>query len=343
MSRAAGAARAPIGTIVLLGLAGLLHALMIASLVDADASDAAGRGLAQAFATLVGLLLWIVLAALVAVAAVKGHMPLAGIVAAAFLLPASAVGAFAAASLYDREQSWPLAVIALLPPLFALYAVWARWPSLQKALPPLPATLALGVSIFTLTALPLGLYWRQTLPDPARDARLAAEQKAREEAERQRIREAQEQEAAAFARLGPDSSLGDYLDYLYGDRAAAALQGIRAVKSRQADAVVLLQRGRLHDLAALHDFNLEAAPDLCRAYGEALAAAAAQVSPRQRTDYLSAAMDLEEQLANIRWLAGAGCDLGQPLALLEANVRAVADSGRMTGFADALAGIRTAK
>ena len=55
------------------------------------------------------------------------------------------------------------------------------------------------------------------------------------------------------------------------------------------------------------------------------------------------ATDLELQLPNIRWLAANRCDLGQPLGLLETNVRAVADSDRMAPFADKLAALRPVK
>ena len=55
------------------------------------------------------------------------------------------------------------------------------------------------------------------------------------------------------------------------------------------------------------------------------------------------ATDLELQLPNIRWLLAGRCDLGQPLGLLETNVRAVADSDRMTQFADKLTALRPVK
>ena len=38
----------------------------------------------------------------------------------------------------------------------------------------------------------------------------------------------------------------------------------------------------------------------------------------------------------MKWLIANRCDLGQPLVLLAGDVRAVADSSRMTGFADTL-------
>ena len=118
-----------------------------------------------------------------------------------------------------------------------------------------------------------------------------------------------------------------------------ALAGIRQVKNRQADAVVLLQQGRLADLRELWQFDIAPTAALCQAYGEALAGAAGRVT-RARTDYLMTATDLELQLPNVKWLAANRCDLGPPLGLLEANLRAVADSDRMTKFADTLAALR---
>ena len=79
-----------------------------------------------------------------------------------------------------------------------------------------------------------------------------------------------------------------------------------------------------------------------RAYGAALAGAAGKVAKTQ-SNYLGVALDLEGQLPNIRWLIANRCDLGQPLGLLAGNVLAVADSSRMTGFADTLEGLALVK
>ena len=45
----------------------------------------------------------------------------------------------------------------------------------------------------------------------------------------------------------------------------------------------------------------------------------------------------------MKWLVANHCDLGAPLDLLETNVRASADSDRMTRFADTLAALRPVK
>ena len=169
---------------------------------------------------------------------------------------------------------------------------------------------------------------------PARRRRSSGRRSSRPQLDRQE---------AEFANLGPDSPLEDYLIYLssmtYEER---ALAGIRQVKNRQADAMVLLQKGPLDRLRELWRFDIAPTAELCQAYGAALAAAAGKVT-KARTDYLMIATDLELQLPNMKWLLANGCDLGQPLGLLETNVRAVEDSDRMTKFADRLAALRPAR
>jgi hypothetical protein len=335
--------RPPVGTFVLLGVAAVFHALMLANLVDIGNVDPAGRGLDRAFAALSGLILWILLAILLVIGGVRGHMPLLAAMAAAILLPASAVAAIAAEQLYERIGGWPILVPALLPLVFAFYALWARMPQLQKLFPPPSTSGFAGLAILVLTAGPLAAKWAADQPDPTQKARVAAEERARQEEAQRQAQAVRIRETAAFAKLGPDSSLADYLPYLHGEHSQAALLGIRLVKSRQADAIALLRQGRLADLEDLREFNIEPTPGLCQAYGNALAAAAAQVSPHLHADYLSAAMELERQLPNIRWLVGVRCDLAEPLALLETNVRAIADSPRMAHFAETLAKLRKAR
>jgi hypothetical protein len=48
-------------------------------------------------------------------------------------------------------------------------------------------------------------------------------------------------------------------------------------------------------------------------------------------------------MPNMKWLIANRCDLGPPLGLLETNLRAVADSDRMTQFADRLAALRSTR
>ena len=333
----------PVGTILLLVLAAVLYAPMMGCYIDAPNGDAFGRGLALAYGAILAGMLWLVLAALLVIAVLKGRMPVWAIVGAAILWPLSCVAVWMAGDAYGRGDASAIWVPALLPPLFALYALWARLPALHTTFRAVPTSAVLGAAIAYLTLAPLVAMTRAALPDPARDARL---EEAGREQEEQRAKErqaAREREEAQFASLGPDSALADYLIYLqtmaYGER---ALAGIRQVKNRQGDAALLLQKGRIADLRELSHFDVAPTAELCQAYGEALAGAAGKVT-KARTDYLMAAIDLEGQLPNMKWLAANRCDLGPPLGLLETNVRAVADSSRMTAFADTLAELRRAR
>ncbi|HET6222936.1 MAG TPA: hypothetical protein VFE11_12245 [Dongiaceae bacterium] len=333
----------PAGTIALLSLAVVLYAAMMSCLADAPGGDAFGRGLALAYAAFLGAVLWLVLAALLVVAAVKGRMPVWAALGLVVLLPLSCVAVWMAGDAVGRGDSSALVMPALLPPLFAFYALWARLPALHARLPAGVVSAVLGAAIVFLTAAPFVAMTRAALPDPARDARLAELAKAQEEQQAREQQAARERDEAEFARLGPDSALESYLLYLhtetYGARARA---GIRQLKNRQADAIAMLGKGRLLDLRDLRELDLQPTPDLCQAYGVALAGAAGKVAKTQ-SNYLGVAIDLEGLLPNIRWLVANRCDLGQPLGLLAGNVRAVADSSRMTGFADTLEALAKVK
>ncbi len=329
-------AKAPVGTIVLLIVAGFLYLAMAGSLADLGGSDAAGRGMALGFGMIFGAALWLVLALLLLIAAINGAMPVAGRIGAAVLLPASAAAASVAVELHSHRADWAFAVVLALPILIATYALWARLPGLHASLPPPLITALVGGVLVLLCLAPLAGMQFASVVAPSPEAQAATE-KAREEALRQEEEAGIKREAEAFAKLGPDSSLRDYLLYLPGgdSRSREALAGARQVKSRQADAVALLNAGRLEALTDLFRLDLQPTPELCEAYDNALANAASQVT-KARSDYLSIAIDLEQQLPNIKWLAANGCNLDGSLGLLVDNVHAVSDSERMTTFANML-------
>jgi hypothetical protein len=330
----------PVGFALLLVLAVVLYAGMMGSLADAPNSDAMGRGLALAFGALIGTVLSLVLAALLIVAAVRGSMSLWGRIGAFILLPLATVAMWLAGDAYGARDYSAILIPALLPPLFALYAVRARFPSLRRWVSEGVANIVLGGAILLLIGTPLARAAFPTPRDPAAEARAMVEEKARIDREEERQRENQRREEAQFAALGPQSSMADYLPFIFGERSGQARDGIRKVNSRQADTVALLNDERLRDLADLLEFDVDATPELCAAYGAALAKAAAQVDPKVNSNYIGAAIDLEGQLRNLEWLVGEHCALAAPIALLEKNVRTNADSSRMTKFADALADLR---
>src|SRR4051812_2888816 len=198
--------RAPVGTIALLSLAAVLYAAMMSCLADAPGSDAFGRGLALAYAAFLGAVLWLVLAALLIVAAVKGRMPAWAAIGLVALLPLSCVAVWMAGDAVGRGDSSALLMPALLPPLFALYALWARLPALHARLRAGVVSAVLGAAIVFLTAVPFVAMTRAALPDPARDARLAEAAKVQEEGRAKEQQAARDRDEAEFARLGPDSA-----------------------------------------------------------------------------------------------------------------------------------------
>lgn len=331
----------PVGTIVLLSLAGLLYAATLGSLTDAPHTDAAGRGLAVAFGALFALALFLVIAALLIVAAVKGAMSWVGRIGALVLVPAAVATIWLAGDAYASGDLSAIWIPGLLPPLFVLYAVRARFAPLRVAVKEWIANGAMAVACAGLIGLPVA---RELFPppiDPAEQAHVAAEEQARRDREEQAARQARDQERAKFAALGPDSSMADYLEFVNGNFSREAREGIRKVKSRQADTVALLDAGRLGDLSSLLEWNVDATPQVCAAYGAALAREAAKVDPKMSSNYIGIAIDLEWQRPNLEWLTSERCDLDAPLALLEKNLRTYADSSRITRFADEIGKLRS--
>lgn len=334
---------APYGAIALLAISFLLYSGFLANILGSRGTDAAGRGMALGFAAIIGIVLWLVLTGLFVLAWFNGRLP--GWLAAVMLivLPVSAIAAAAAAGLAEDHGWWLMTAPVALPPLLALLALWGRLPALHGILPFGPTSAVLGGAIVTLTVVPLAMGWIATMPNPERDAQRAEQQKQYEQERERAAQQAREEEEARFARLGPQSSLGDYLDFLPpgSTRHAEALAGARLVESRNQDAVALLHEGRLGALEALWQLDLDPA-QICEAYGAALHAQALKID-RSQSSYVSAALDIEWQLANMKWLAASRCNLDQALTVAEARVRAIADDVRLTGIADQVAALRTPK
>ena len=333
----------PIGTLVLIVLAGFLYAGMVVCFSDVRNNDAFGRSLAVAFGALIGTVLWLAMGGLLIVAAFKGEMSRAARIACFVLLPASCAAMWIAGDAYAGGDSSAIWVAALLPPLIVLYALRARFPLLRRKIGEGVANILLGGFIVLLTATPL---IKSALPvprDPEAEARAMVEEKARQDEEERQQQAYDARVAAKFAALNPDSSLRDYLDFLMGgdSRYRQALAGARLVKSRQVDAVALLQEGKIDRLGDLWQFDIDPA-SMCAAYGDALAGMASNIAPG-RPNSIGIALDLEYQLPNIEWLVAGHCDFSAIFEPLEKNLRIVADSPRITKLADTLAELRQVK
>jgi len=374
---------ASIGALLLLGLACLLYLAMMRVIAPSHAREfihggdpagnAIGEGLAQLFGGVLFLLLWIVLAILLFLRGKGQKMPPQTRVAAAILLPLSGVATIYATDLYASYAGWAIVVPALLPPLIALYAMWARLPVPHAALPAKTVNAAIGGAILVLTIAPVPLSAVDAsiyaAGEPERQRQREAYLAANEQIDAQRNEEFRERDNARFQALNADSSLGDYLsDLSYRDlstRHEEALAKARQVKSRQSDVVALLGeptpgdtstrgRGNIEWLEDLWRLDIEATLAVCKAYGDALRQEAENVrkySHDQVDDYAWDVREaLERQLPNMKWLIHEHCDLGDILAVIETGVRELcepdwcpdtsSDGHRTLAFLDTLAALR---
>ena len=340
-AHATGIAEASVGGIMLLLLACLPYALLVGMLPDADDFPNEGGGEARiawgfqqfwaytACAATLGLL-WLALWR----ASRSGGIP-GGIIsgrAIPVLVPAAvAAMLFAIAQSFEQPDFWLPLVPTLLPPAMAVYALWGCLPALSSGL--LKAKIdgiAIGlIAALALAVIPLSLL--DAASYPRRLERHHAERAAADAAAQAKSEQRDRELRAKFALYGPDSSLRDYLDarewYLSG---LDILGGARKVKSRQGDAIAMLNEGKILDLADLWQLDLEPARTLCDAYGRALAAMFGQTESYRGSAYLSL---MERQFPNIEWFREARCDLDGAVAEIDAQLGWMLESKDPSGAA----------
>jgi len=274
---------------------------------------------------LFGIPLWLALGGLVMVAWRKGFAPPGWGAASALLYPLAAVATFAAARTYlVWPGGWSILVPALLPPLLAFYGLCLRVPTLTGGRMRLLPGLALCVTgLVALAAIPFA-----SIDPLGYPVRLASEQRRWDAAFARR--DAKLQEAALqweqdIRRLGPESPLAAWLDYVNGSAGSEllhqqALEGARAARNRQADAVALLDNGQILRLAELSQFALTVTPALCMAYNQALSRLATTDQPFES----EIGKQLELQVPNAEFLLAGRCDLTSGLGAAERRLRKVA-------------------
>ena len=202
----------PVGAVILALLAGLLYVAYLGGLHDAHRSDAAGNALTDAFLTLFGTTLWVVLVGLLLVALKNGKMPTWAAIGTLVLVPLACYASFVSTDLYAHQRGWVFIVPGLLPPLIVLYSLWIRIPALVETLSETIASALVGCAMIALIAASVWASHLDELAAPAREeAQRAAYEKMRAEQERVSA-EYRARDEAKFAALGPDSSLSDYLE-----------------------------------------------------------------------------------------------------------------------------------
>jgi hypothetical protein len=236
---------------------------------------------------------------------------------------------------FAQPGPWLPLIPCLLPPAIGLYALWGCLPALSRWLPrTLPRAKIDGVAIGLIAALSLAVVPLWALDDasyPRRLERHHAELAAAEAGARAAGEQQEQALRTKFARLGPDSSLRDYIEGEYWYlRDADVLAGARQVKSRQHDAIAMLDEGAILDLSDLWQLDLEPTPMLCEAYGKALSAKFG----RSEIGWDSARLSLlNAQFPNMRWLRERGCDLDAPIGEIDARLGWMIESKDPSGAA----------
>ena len=134
---------------------------MVATLADLGGSDAAGNALAQGFAAIEIILVWLLLTGLAGIAVWKGNAPSGTALTGVLLLALSAVAALYALELLVHRHTppylWPIVTPALVPPLILAFCFWALLPSLQTLVAPRIALIGTwgGVLILCIAILPM--------------------------------------------------------------------------------------------------------------------------------------------------------------------------------------------
>lgn len=290
----------------------LLYLLSLSGMASRGQSDPAGNALQGAFDVAVEFLLWLPLTAFVALRARRqGTLLAVGVV----LCLAGMVFSIWALGLLDQGR-WVRIAPTALPPLVMLYGIWA--PFGAKG-PPLWRKLALAAFVALAGAAALLVIVEQHRWDMAEPQRMAAAEKAVADSQRQEA-DAAAQREAEFRALGPDSRLEQLFAWLMTEHEEEALAKIRALPSRQADAVRLLddRATELFEFRRMPEFGLTATPALCQSYRRRIAGKLAEFAPNdpQLNDN---AVELATYIDNFRWLRANGCSMSD-LAAREASL-----------------------
>jgi len=277
-------------------LALLVWVLMLATLSDLAGSDAAGNAYAQAYAAIEIVVLWGLLALITLIAGVKGAIGWPSAIAAAILIPASAVVAFEVLELLSRPNLapflWPLVIPAAVPPLVLVFSFWALIPPLHAVIGP---RLAGGIVWSAVLLLCLAVVPLQQMRNEADD----------------RIAAALEKYNADLAKLPPDAPLWDwapFLDTANSTKQEELLAHIRTLDRRQSDAELMLDRGDF-PLGFLGRLDLTPTPALC---DKARALLRRQVEPLvlqtpNSKPYNDIFWPVANALAAMKWLVGHDC------------------------------------
>lgn len=331
-------------TIVLV-LAAILWVATVANTITLKSSDAAGNALSQAYGVLMAIALWILLATLTVLAAVRGEMPVWMRVAAFVLVPASGAATIATIEVMSQGTEWPvkwpLVIPVLAPAAIIGLALWVYLPSVRA----LASASVFGPVVFGALAL-LSLAPWPLLRERGRIRRAGpGELQAIRAAKRAKWSNADRAaERAEFEAIEPSAPLYEWLPFTEpGDpMRERAIAAILRLPDRQREVEEMVRSGNVAAIREVPALAAEATPALCDAAREAIIFHAGRVRPDQgsRLSYASDSRNVEFYMPTIEWLVARGCSLDAGLAELETTAGVYADSPERARFLARLAELR---
>ena len=281
----------------------LLYLLSLSGISGLGGSDPAGNSISAAFANIVEFVLWLPIFAFIALCCRSGRQGCFILAAGIALSVVAMILCLWAIGLMERPTSVQITPTAL-PPLALLFGVWARfsgrWPKTWR--------FASGIIFFLLfVAAAVPVFIEQQRWDAAAPAREAARQK--QEADYARFEaEFKARYEAEFRAFGPDSRLDQLIPYVQSEFETEALARIHTLRSRQGDAVRMLDGGaELVDFRRLPEYGLQPTAELCRAYRARIDAKIGEFRPSDPGNDPS--VELETYYDPIRWFQANGCDM----------------------------------
>jgi hypothetical protein len=287
----------------------VLWIVIAPSLAGLGNSDPAGNVMAQGFAGLGIILLWLLLSILALIAAVRGAMP-SWARPALLVVPASGAAALIALELLARAGNapwhWPMVIPGLVPPLIVAYCVWAL---VRPPMTSAGAAILLGaIAVLSAAVVPMSA---------VRTAAVAQQE------------DAGANLRAALERLPADAPFWDFLPFLDArDQRIgnAARERMATAPNRQRDAETMLARGDF-PLRALPLLDLDMTPALCeharallRRRVEPLVPASPGTKP-----YGEVAQEVRSALSAMWWLVGYGCAVDAESLAWETMAKAYRD------------------
>jgi hypothetical protein len=296
-------------------------------------------GIVTGFAVLGEIALWMGLFLFVVLASVGTKLSGGMVAAAAAAIAAVALAATTALGLMGTDADWRVAAPILLPPLAVWFGFWLRRVDRLTAQQRRRGALVFAATAFLLVA-PIAWSAQLYRADLAAQGRRYAAEEARRAAAFEAMWRAPNR---GFEQLAPwldDECPCDDTGFNgMTSRAARSAEAIRGLPTRQADAVRLLDGGfPLASLSRLHQLEVAATPELCRAYSGALDRRAGELDPAN-SNIAAVVGDLRLQLDNVYWFTANRCDLSVPAGRVARLSRALGDDrdgGLGEAFADTI-------